>query len=135
MTTTSIGRYMLPSTPSACGMNELSAATNENNVPYEPMSSKRSRGDGNHTAGPQSRPDCCRRNSDSPVNHAYPPKPGAAQRWPMGSENHGHITLGMRAYFADPYSSWQCGTNEYHNDLLRRYCPNKQILPASARLT
>jgi len=29
----------------------------------------------------------------------------------------------MDAYFADPYSSWQRGSNEYHNGLLRRYFP------------
>ena len=29
----------------------------------------------------------------------------------------------MRTYFADPYSSWQRGTNEYHNGLVRRYYP------------
>ena len=29
----------------------------------------------------------------------------------------------MKTYFADPYSSWQRGTNEYHNGVLRRYLP------------
>ena len=35
------------------------------------------------------------------------------------------IKLGMQTYFADPYSSWQRGSNEYHNGLLRRYFPKK----------
>ncbi|WP_298631342.1 IS30 family transposase [uncultured Porphyromonas sp.] len=58
-----------------------------------------------------------------------------------GSEfiNHKHITekLGVKVYFADPYSSWQKGTIEYSNKLLRQYLKknedfkditNKQVL-------
>lgn len=43
-----------------------------------------------------------------------------------GRENHHHYKLkelGMNTYFADPYSSWQRGSNEWHNGLLRRYFP------------
>lgn len=43
-----------------------------------------------------------------------------------GKENSKHKTLHLieiKTYFADPYSSWQRGTNEYHNGLLRRYFP------------
>lgn len=45
-----------------------------------------------------------------------------------GRENHYHTqlkSLKMTTYFADPYSSWQRGTNEFHNGLLRRYLPRK----------
>ena len=31
----------------------------------------------------------------------------------------------MKTYHCDPYSSWQKGTNEYHNGLIRRYLPKK----------
>lgn len=45
-----------------------------------------------------------------------------------GRENHLHAELkrlGMSTFFCDPYSSWQRGTNEYHNGLIRRYLPKK----------
>jgi IS30 family transposase len=44
-----------------------------------------------------------------------------------GTEMHLHTELiteyEMDTYFADPYSSWQRGTNEHHNSRLRRYYP------------
>lgn len=45
-----------------------------------------------------------------------------------GRENHLHSQLqeiGMKTYFTDPYSSWQRGTNENTNGILRRYFPKK----------
>lgn len=43
-----------------------------------------------------------------------------------GRENHMHTRLwdiGMKTYFADPYSSWQRGTNEHGNWHIRYYFP------------
>jgi len=46
-----------------------------------------------------------------------------------GKENTNHIKLwqyyGILTYFCDPYCSWQKGSNETHNGLLRRYIPKK----------
>jgi IS30 family transposase len=55
-----------------------------------------------------------------------PPEARRSTTLDNGRENHRHkelAELGMATYFADPYSSWQRGTNEYHNGLLRRYFP------------
>jgi IS30 family transposase len=47
--------------------------------------------------------------------------------WDNGSEFAQHalidIVLDADSYFADPYSSWQRGTNENTNGLLRQYLP------------
>lgn len=43
-----------------------------------------------------------------------------------GRENHHHTQLrqmGMKTFFADPYSAWQRGTNEHGNWHLRYYLP------------
>ncbi|MBT9151528.1 MAG: hypothetical protein DDT40_01724 [candidate division WS2 bacterium] len=44
-----------------------------------------------------------------------------------GTENAGHEkiteTIGTKCYFARPYASWQRGTNENANGLIRWYLP------------
>lgn len=59
---------------------------------------------------------------------ALPQKARQSTTLDNGKENHLHIvlnTIGIKTYFADPYSSWQRGTNENTNGLLRRYLPKK----------
>lgn len=60
----------------------------------------------------------------------FKPLPAHARRsttMDNGTEMHLHTELrtdyAMDTYFADPYSSWQRGTNEHHNGRLRRYYP------------
>lgn len=49
-----------------------------------------------------------------------------------GKEFASHVAidqcLGSTAYFADPFASWQRGTNENYNGLLRQYIPKKRHL-------
>ncbi len=51
-----------------------------------------------------------------------------------GLEFSGHARIteetGAKVYFADPYSSWQRGTNENWNGLLRQYYPKKSCFSA-----
>lgn len=48
-----------------------------------------------------------------------------------GRENYDHIKLNdldIKTFFCDPYCSWQKGSNENHNGILRRYIPKKTDL-------
>lgn len=58
-----------------------------------------------------------------------PPRARIDRTWDNGTEASCHQlvdeALGMPAYFADPYSSWQRGTNENRNGRIRRYLPKK----------
>ena len=56
-----------------------------------------------------------------------PPEARRSVTLDNGSEHVRHSelkeSLGIKTYFADPYSAWQRGTNEHHNGLIRRYLP------------
>jgi IS30 family transposase len=60
-----------------------------------------------------------------------PPQAARSATLDNGTENHhSHILdlLAMPVWFADPYSSWQRGTNENLNGVLRRYLPKQTHL-------
>ena len=61
----------------------------------------------------------------------WPKLAGKSPTLDNGSEHYLHTRLqeelGMQTYFADPYCSWQRGTNESTNGLLRRYFPKEPI--------
>ena len=59
----------------------------------------------------------------------YPDFARKSATFDNGKENTNHMKLwqyyGISTYFCDPYCSWQKGSNENHNGLLRRYIPKK----------
>jgi IS30 family transposase len=54
-----------------------------------------------------------------------PPEAKKSTTLDNGKEFTKHKKIGITTYFADPYSSWQRGTNENTNGLIRRYLPKK----------
>ena len=56
-----------------------------------------------------------------------PPAARIDRTWDNGTEASLHVlvdeALGMLTYFADPYGSWQRGSNENRNGRIRRYLP------------
>ena len=55
--------------------------------------------------------------------------PRTGRTWDNGTESSCHVlvdeSLGMLAYFADPYSSYQRGGNENRNGRIRRHLPKR----------
>lgn len=61
----------------------------------------------------------------------YPKRARLSVTMDNGRENYDHRKLnelGIATYFCDPYCSWQKGSNENHNGILRRYIPKKTDL-------
>ena len=65
-----------------------------------------------------------RKNTAEPVEQTL-----KQNTWDNGTESSCHLlvdeALGMLTYHADPYSSYQRGTNENRNGRIRRYLPKK----------
>ena len=58
----------------------------------------------------------------------HPRKARRSATFDNGKENYNHQQLqhmGITTYFCDAYASWQKGSNENHNGILRRYIPKK----------
>lgn len=58
----------------------------------------------------------------------HPRKATKSATFDNGKENYNHQQLknmGISTYFCDAYASWQKGSNENHNGILRRYIPKK----------
>ena len=63
---------------------------------------------------------------------ALPPAARISRTWDNGSESALHLLVdestGMLTYYADPYSSYQRGSNENRNGMIRRYLPKHTSL-------
>lgn len=58
----------------------------------------------------------------------HPSEAARSATFDNGKENYNHTKLNqlnIKTYFFDPYCSWQKGSNENHNGILRRYIPKK----------
>ena len=64
-------------------------------------------------------------NTVSQMFHNLPKQAKKSTTLDNGKEFVKHKLFGLPAYFADPYSSWQRGTNENSNGLIRRCLPKK----------
>ena len=74
-----------------------------------------------------------RSSSASPPGHAA----RISRTWDNGSESALHLLVdestGMLTYYADPYSSYQRGSNENRNGMIRRYLPKGTSLDDMAQ--
>ena len=63
------------------------------------------------------------------IHRDLPPRARIDRTWDNGTKASCHQLVdeapGMPAYFANPYSSWQRGSNENRNGRIRRYLPKK----------
>lgn len=69
--------------------------------------------------------------AQSTILSKYPKQATLSVTMDNGKENYDHRKLnelGINTYFCDPYCSWQKGSNENHNGILRRYIPKKTDL-------
>lgn len=69
--------------------------------------------------------------AQSEILTKYPENARLSVTMDNGRENYDHRKLnelGINTYFCDPYCSWQKGSNENHNGILRRYIPKKTDL-------
>lgn len=76
-------------------------------------------------------PDLTASQTASTVSQMYRDLPSKAKKSTTldnGKEFTNHKQFGLPTYFCDPYSSWQRGTNENSNGLIRRYLPKKTDL-------
>ncbi len=68
-----------------------------------------------------------KQNTEYEIFKDIPPAARVDRTWDNGTEASLHMlvdeALGMLTYFADPYSSWQRGSNENRNGRIRRYLP------------
>ncbi len=76
-------------------------------------------------------------NAQKAILSKYPLEATKSVTMDNGKENYDHKKLndvGIKTYFCDPYCSWQKGSNENHNGILRRYIPKKTDIKTVTQL-